>query len=41
MQAEAIEVAQIDSMRLAGLNEILSVCLMAAKFGVPIVPHAG
>ena len=41
LQAEAIECVQLDSMRLAGLNEILSVMFMAAKFGVPVVPHAG
>ncbi|MGH8247252.1 MAG: enolase C-terminal domain-like protein, partial [Gammaproteobacteria bacterium] len=32
---------QIDSCRLAGVNEVLAVMLMAAKFGVPVCPHAG
>ena len=32
---------QIDSCRIGGVNEILSVLLMAAKFGVPVCPHAG
>ena len=41
MQAEAIGVCQIDACRIAGVNEVLSVILMAAKFGVPICPHAG
>nr|MDT0663268.1 enolase C-terminal domain-like protein [Micromonospora sp. DSM 115978] len=41
MQAEAIRVCQIDACRIAGVNEVLSVILMAAKFGVPICPHAG
>ncbi|KAG8784155.1 hypothetical protein FRC20_001933 [Serendipita sp. 405] len=41
MQANAIDVAQIDSCRLAGVSEVLSVLLMAAKFGVPVTPHAG
>lgn len=41
MQAEAIDVCQIDSCRLAGVNENLAVILMAAKFGVPVCPHAG
>lgn len=41
LQAEALEAVQLDSMRLAGLNEILSVMLMAAVFDVPVVPHAG
>lgn len=40
-QAEAIDVCQIDSCRLAGVNENLAVILMAAKFGVPVCPHAG
>lgn len=41
LQAEAIDVCQIDSCRLAGVNEVLSVLLMAAKAGVPVCPHAG
>ena len=41
LQANAIDVCQIDSCRLAGVNEILAVLLMAAKFGVPVCPHAG
>ncbi|MBT9329874.1 enolase C-terminal domain-like protein [Paracidobacterium acidisoli] len=41
MQAEALDVCQIDSCRLAGVNENLAVILMAAKFGVPVCPHAG
>jgi L-fuconate dehydratase len=41
LQAEAIDVCQIDSCRLAGVNENLAVLLMAAKFGVPVCPHAG
>jgi L-fuconate dehydratase len=41
LQAQAIDVCQIDSCRLAGVNENLAVLLMAAKFGVPVCPHAG
>jgi len=41
MQAEAIDFCQIDSCRMGGVNEILSVILMAKKFGVPVCPHAG
>ena len=41
MQAEAIDVCQIDSCRLAGVNENLAVLLMAAKFNIPVCPHAG
>jgi L-fuconate dehydratase len=40
-QAEAIDYCQLDSARLASINEILAVYLMAAKFGVPVCPHAG
>lgn len=41
LQAHAIGVLQIDSCRIGGVNEILSVLLMAAKFGIPVCPHAG
>jgi L-fuconate dehydratase len=41
LQADAIGVCQIDSCRLGGVNENLAVMLMAAKFGVPVCPHAG
>jgi L-fuconate dehydratase len=41
LQAGAIDFCQIDSCRLGGVNEILSVLLMAAKFKVPVCPHAG
>jgi L-fuconate dehydratase len=40
-QAQAIDFCQIDSCRLGGVNENLAVMLMAAKFGVPVCPHAG
>jgi len=41
LQANAIRFCQIDSCRLGGVNEVLAVLLMAAKFGVPVCPHAG
>jgi L-fuconate dehydratase len=41
LQSDAISFCQIDSCRLAGVNEVLAVILMAAKFGVPVCPHAG
>jgi L-fuconate dehydratase len=41
LQAKAIDVCQIDSCRLAGVNENLAVILMAAKFNIPVCPHAG
>ena len=37
----AIESVQIDACRLGGVNEVLAVLLMAAKFGMPVCPHAG
>jgi L-fuconate dehydratase len=40
-QAQAIRFCQIDSCRVGGINEILAILLMAAKFGVPVCPHAG
>jgi L-fuconate dehydratase len=41
LQARAISFCQIDSCRLGGVNENLAVMLLAAKFGVPVCPHAG
>jgi L-fuconate dehydratase len=41
LQADAISFCQIDSCRLGGVNENLAVILMAAKFNVPVCPHAG
>lgn len=38
---DAIDVVQVDACRLAGLSEMLTVGLMAAKFGKPVCPHAG
>jgi L-fuconate dehydratase len=41
LQAGAIGFCQLDACRLGGLNEVLAVLLLAAKFGVPVCPHAG
>lgn len=41
LQTRAIDFCQIDACRLGGVNEVLVVLLMAAKFGVPVCPHAG
>ncbi len=41
LQANAIDFVQIDSCRLGGVNEVLAVLLLAAKFGKPVCPHAG
>ncbi|MFB9235864.1 enolase C-terminal domain-like protein [Plantactinospora siamensis] len=41
LQARAVGVMQIDACRVGGVNEVLAELLMAAKFGVPVCPHAG
>ncbi|CAF3540738.1 unnamed protein product [Rotaria sp. Silwood1] len=41
LQANALQFCQIDSCRLGGVNEVLAVLLLAAKFHVPVCPHAG
>ena len=41
MQAGALDFVQIDSCRLGGVNEVLSVLLLADKFNLPVCPHAG
>nr|CAD7439517.1 unnamed protein product [Timema bartmani] len=41
LQSGAMQYCQIDSCRIGGVNEILSVYLMAKKLGVPVCPHAG
>jgi L-fuconate dehydratase len=41
LQADAIGFCQVDAARLGGVNEVLAVMLLAAKFGVPVCPHAG
>ena len=41
LQAEAIDVVQIDACRVGGVNENLAILLLAAKYGVPVCPHAG
>jgi L-fuconate dehydratase len=41
LQAGAIDVLQIDASRVGGVNENLAILLLAAKFGVPVCPHAG
>ncbi len=41
MMRGAIDVVQPDSCRLGGLNEVLAVLLMAAKYKLPVWPHAG
>jgi L-fuconate dehydratase len=41
LQADAIDVLQIDACRVAGVPENVAILLLAAKFGVPVCPHAG
>ncbi|GGJ48501.1 L-fuconate dehydratase [Streptomyces brasiliensis] len=41
LQAGAIDVLQLDSARVAGVNENIAILLLAAKFGIPVCPHAG
>jgi L-fuconate dehydratase len=41
LQAGAISVMQVDACRVAGVPEVLAELLLAAKFGVPVCPHAG
>jgi L-fuconate dehydratase len=41
LQADALQVLQIDATRVAGVNENITILLLAARFGVPVCPHAG
>jgi L-fuconate dehydratase len=41
MQIGAIDFCQLDCCRLGGVNEVIAVVLLAAKFGIPACPHAG
>ncbi len=41
LQADGLSFLQLDAARLAGINEIVGVLLMAEKFGVPVCPHGG
>jgi L-fuconate dehydratase len=41
LEAEAIDVLQLDATRVAGVNENIANLLLAARFGVPVCPHAG
>lgn len=41
LQANAIDYLQADACRVGGLNEVLAILLLAAKFGIPVCPHAG
>jgi L-fuconate dehydratase len=41
LQANALDVVQIDAARVGGVNENLAILLLAAAFDKPVCPHAG
>jgi L-fuconate dehydratase len=41
LQADAIDIVQLDACRVGGVNENVAILLLAAKFGRPVCPHAG
>ena len=41
LQADAVDVVQIDACRVGGVNENVAILLLAVKYGVPVCPHAG
>jgi L-fuconate dehydratase len=41
LMAGSLDVLQLDATRVAGVNENVAILLLAAKFGVPVCPHAG
>jgi L-fuconate dehydratase len=41
LQAGAIDIVQIDACRVGGVNENVAILLLAAKYGIPVCPHAG
>ena len=41
LKSGAIKYCQIDAVRVAGVNDVMAIVLMAAKFGVPVCPHGG
>jgi L-fuconate dehydratase len=41
MSRQAIDIVQIDACRMGGVNEVLAVLLLAAKFKLAVCPHAG
>ena len=41
LKSGAIKYCQIDAVRVAGVNDVMAIILMAAKFGVPVCPHGG
>ncbi|MEU4447726.1 enolase C-terminal domain-like protein [Actinosynnema sp. NPDC050801] len=41
LQAGALDILQLDASRTAGVTENVAIVLLAAKFGIPVCPHAG
>jgi L-fuconate dehydratase len=41
LQSQAVDIVQLDACRVGGVNENVAILLLAAKFGVPVCPHAG
>ena len=41
LQADAVDIVQVDAARVAGVNENLAILLLAARHGIPVCPHAG
>jgi len=41
MESGALQVCQLDSCRLGGVNEVMAVLLLAERFSIPVCPHAG
>ncbi len=41
LQAEGVDIINLDACRVAGVNENVAILLLAAKFGIPVCPHAG
>ncbi|NKB71345.1 MAG: mandelate racemase/muconate lactonizing enzyme domain-containing protein [Candidatus Latescibacteria bacterium] len=41
LQSQALSFCQIDATRLAGVNDVLAVILLAAKYQIPVCPHGG
>ena len=41
LQSGGMQICQLDSCRLGGVNEVMAVMLLAARYGVPVCPHAG
>ena len=41
LKSRAIKYCQIDAVRVAGVNDVMAIILLAAKYNVPVCPHGG